>query len=110
MYISMDAGMQRELQFCGTAIMYCYFALYTTCNFRILPFVKEDDMRCTGLLEIADANGIIILFPQAELGFLSLSGLGTCWDFVGYSGVNYGKRRCVQVILISLLFYVIYKV
>lgn len=57
---------------------------------------------CTGYLEIADANDLILLFPQAQGlddGYQNPDG---CWDWWGYTSVDpaqpdYYKRSAVQI-------------
>lgn len=46
--------------------------------------------RTTGYNELADANNIIVLYPQAQVsnGFFSAYNPKGCWDFWGYSSFN----------------------
>jgi len=47
----------------------------------------------TGYLEWAGANNIVILFPQAKANTFNPKG---CWDFWGYTGVDYASNLGVQ--------------
>ena len=46
--------------------------------------------RTAGYNELADANNIIVLYPQAQVsnGFFSAFNPKGCWDFWGYSSFN----------------------
>ena len=46
----------------------------------------------TGYLEWAAANNIIMLFPQVKANDLNPKG---CWDFWGYTGVDYASKLAV---------------
>jgi poly(3-hydroxybutyrate) depolymerase len=41
----------------------------------------------SGFLQVAEKNGIIIVFPQAKK---TKENPYTCWDIYGYTGPNYG--------------------
>ena len=47
----------------------------------------------TGYLEWAASNDLIILFPQVKANDLKPKG---CWDFWGYTGVDYASNLAVQ--------------
>lgn len=47
----------------------------------------------TGYLEWAAANDIVVVFPQAKANDLNPKG---CWDFWGYTGVDYASSLAVQ--------------
>ncbi len=50
-----------------------------------------------GFNEWAEANGIVVLYPQAKASKLApMNPLG-CWDWWGYSGENYATREGVQI-------------
>ncbi|CAL8091462.1 unnamed protein product [Orchesella dallaii] len=52
---------------------------------------------CSGYLEVAAANNIIVLFPQAAIQLSDPYSYLGCWDFVGYTGELYGTKRGSQV-------------
>jgi poly(3-hydroxybutyrate) depolymerase len=49
----------------------------------------------TGFAELADANGIVVLFPQAK----AISGINPegCWDWWGYTGLDYLGKDAPQI-------------
>merc|ERR1711871_1095778 len=48
----------------------------------------------TGLNQWADANGIIILYPQTKPNLLNPKG---CWDWWGYTGTGYASKLAPQM-------------
>eukprot|EP00026_Physarum_polycephalum_P014569 Phypoly_transcript_15100.p1 GENE.Phypoly_transcript_15100~~Phypoly_transcript_15100.p1 ORF type:complete len:289 (+),score=22.61 Phypoly_transcript_15100:1-867(+) len=48
----------------------------------------------TGLNGWAEANGIIVLYPQAMATLVNPQG---CWDWWGYTGLNYATKYAAQV-------------
>lgn len=48
----------------------------------------------TGLNAYADANGLVVLYPQVEKSALNPFG---CWDWWGYSGSNYLSKEGPQL-------------
>ena len=44
-------------------------------------------MRNVGLLEVAEVNNIVTLFPQ----LIDRSGTRGCWDVEGYDGDDFGR-------------------
>lgn len=52
--------------------------------------------RRAGYLEVAEANDIVLLFPQVKATTEPLNPLG-CWDWWGYEGVDYATQRGPQV-------------
>jgi poly(3-hydroxybutyrate) depolymerase len=59
-------------------------------------FVGDRFVRRTGYLEAAEANRIVLLFPQIEPGFQPLNPYG-CWDWWGYEGDDYALRSGAQL-------------
>jgi poly(3-hydroxybutyrate) depolymerase len=58
-------------------------------------------VRHAGYAQAADANRIVVLFPQAvSIPFLNPDG---CWDWWGYTDANYATRRGVQVAAIRAM-------
>ncbi|HEY5801631.1 MAG TPA: PHB depolymerase family esterase [Burkholderiaceae bacterium] len=49
-----------------------------------------------GYNELADSNGIVVLYPQAKRSVLPLNPYG-CWDYWGYSGADFTSRRAPQL-------------
>lgn len=52
--------------------------------------------RRAGYLEVAEANRIVVLFPQVKPTMQPLNPLG-CWDWWGYEGADYATKRGRQV-------------
>jgi len=59
-------------------------------------FVGDAFMRRSGYLEVAEANRIVLLFPQIEKSFQPLNAYG-CWDWWGYEGDEYATREGPQI-------------
>ena len=59
-------------------------------------FVGDAFVRRSGYLEVAEANRIVLLFPQIEKSFQPLNAYG-CWDWWGYEGEDYATRNGRQV-------------
>ena len=70
-------------------------------------FVGDAFVRRAGYLEVAEANRIVLLFPQVEKSLQPLNALG-CWDWWGYEGADYATRdgrqvRAVRAMIADLL-------
>lgn len=52
--------------------------------------------RRAGYLEVAEANRIVVLFPQVKPTMQPLNPLG-CWDWWGYEGTDYVTKRGRQI-------------
>ena len=70
-------------------------------------FVGDAFVRRGGYLEVAEANRIVLLFPQVETSFQPLNPNG-CWDWWGYEGEDYATRggpqvRAVRAMIADLL-------
>jgi poly(3-hydroxybutyrate) depolymerase len=70
-------------------------------------FVGDAFVRRAGFLAVAEANRIVVLFPQAEKSLEPLNPLG-CWDWWGYEGADYATRdgrqvRAVRAMVADLL-------
>jgi len=59
-------------------------------------FVGDVFVRGSGYLEAAEANRVVLLFPQLEPSFQPLNPNG-CWDWWGYEGEDYATQRGPQV-------------
>jgi poly(3-hydroxybutyrate) depolymerase len=59
-------------------------------------FVGDQFVRLAGYLETAEANRLVLLFPQVEPSFQPLNPNG-CWDWWGYEGEAYATRAGPQV-------------
>jgi poly(3-hydroxybutyrate) depolymerase len=59
-------------------------------------FVGEDFMRRAGYLRVAQANDIVVLFPQIRPTTAPLNPLG-CWDWWGYEDEHYATQRGRQI-------------
>jgi poly(3-hydroxybutyrate) depolymerase len=57
--------------------------------------VGDDFIKESGYAEIADANRLIILFPQAK----AITGINPqgCWDWWGYTGLDYLGKDAPQI-------------
>jgi len=53
-------------------------------------------VRRAGYLQVAEANRIVLLFPQIEPSMQPLNPMG-CWDWWGYEGEQYATRDGQQV-------------
>lgn len=70
-------------------------------------FVGDAFVRRSGYLPVAEANAIVLLFPQVEPSFQPLNPMG-CWDWWGYEGSDYATRsgpqlRAVRAMVADLL-------
>jgi poly(3-hydroxybutyrate) depolymerase len=70
-------------------------------------FVGDAFVRGAGYLEVAEANRIVLLFPQVEKSLQPLNAFG-CWDWWGYEGAEYATRdggqvRAVRAMIADLL-------
>jgi len=59
-------------------------------------FVGDAFVRRGGYLEVAEANRMVLLFPQVEKSLQPLNAYG-CWDWWGYEGEDYATRNGRQV-------------
>lgn len=70
-------------------------------------FVGDAFVRRSGYLPLAEANRIVLLFPQIEKSLQPLNPLG-CWDWWGYEGEDYATKdgrqlRAVRAMVADLL-------
>jgi poly(3-hydroxybutyrate) depolymerase len=70
-------------------------------------FVGDAFVRRAGYLEVAEANRIVLLFPQIDKSLQPLNAFG-CWDWWGYEGEDYATRdgrqiRAVRAMIADLL-------
>lgn len=70
-----------------------------------VSFIGEEYIRTTGYARWAEANRIVVLFPQAmatEAGvFETAYNPKGCWDWWGYSGEDYAARTGPQIAAIA---------
>jgi poly(3-hydroxybutyrate) depolymerase len=59
---------------------------------RSASFAKE-----TGYNRWADANRIVVLYPQAAKSWFWPFNPWGCWDWWGYSGADYATRNAAQL-------------
>jgi len=59
-------------------------------------FVGDVFVRSSGYLETAEANRVVLLFPQVEASYQPLNPNG-CWDWWGYEGDEYATQAGPQV-------------
>ena len=50
-----------------------------------------------GMNEWAESNKVIIIYPQTTSGTMNPEG---CWDFVGYTGINYYSQSAPQILAV----------
>jgi poly(3-hydroxybutyrate) depolymerase len=62
-----------------------------------IDFVGRSFARQAGYNRWADANRIVVLYPQAEKSLVLPLNPGGCWDWWGYSGANYAARSAAQL-------------
>lgn len=65
---------------------------------QTLEFVGMDFIKYSGYLEVAEPNGIIILFPQATSTPTNPNG---CWDWWGYTGTTYASNIGIQMLTVK---------
>jgi poly(3-hydroxybutyrate) depolymerase len=59
-------------------------------------FVADGFVRRSGYLPLAEANRIVLLFPQVEPSTMPLNPMG-CWDWWGYEGADFATRNGRQI-------------
>jgi hypothetical protein len=62
-----------------------------------IDFVGRSFARHAGYNRWADANRIVVLYPQASRRRVWPLNPGGCWDWWGYSGANYASRDAIQL-------------
>jgi hypothetical protein len=62
-----------------------------------IGFVGRSFARQAGYNRWADANRIVVLYPQAARSRVWPLNPGGCWDWWGYSGANYASRDAAQL-------------
>jgi Esterase PHB depolymerase len=60
-------------------------------------FVGDEFVRHAGYNRWADANRIVVLYPQVARSFFWPFNPRGCWDWWGYSGVDYATRNGAQI-------------
>jgi len=63
---------------------------------QTLADVDDDFVTKTGINEIAEANNIIVLYPQAKKSMITPSNPQGCWDWWGYSDSFLDKTKYVS--------------
>jgi len=82
----------------------CAAGAQTRCRLHVVfhgckqgvSFVGDAFIRRSGYLEAAEANRVVLLFPQVEPTYQPLNAYG-CWDWWGYEGEDYATRDGPQV-------------
>jgi poly(3-hydroxybutyrate) depolymerase len=62
-----------------------------------IGFIGRSFARQAGYNRWADANRIVVLYPQAGKSAVWPLNPGGCWDWWGYSGANYASRDALQM-------------
>jgi hypothetical protein len=57
-----------------------------------VDLIGEDYVRRTGYARWADTNRLVLLFPQT-----SRDAINACWDWWGYTGVDYARKSAPQM-------------
>jgi len=57
----------------------------------------------TGFNSWAEANNIIVIYPQAVKSFFMPSNPNGCWDWWGYINGNYATNKGVQMVMVHNL-------
>lgn len=66
-------------------------------------YIQDQYVTNSGLNEWAEANGIVVLYPQvASSGFTNPYG---CWDWFGYTNSDYVNKNGPQIIAIQKMIY-----
>jgi len=65
---------------------------------QTIGFVKDTFYTQSGYNEWAEANNIIILYPQAHTNIANPQG---CWDWWGYTGADYATKLGIQMATIN---------
>ena len=60
--------------------------------------VGTEFMELSGYLPWAEANDIVLLFPQVAKSLVAPLNPHGCWDWWGYTGDNYAKRNGKQML------------
>ncbi len=66
-------------------------------------FIGEAFVRHTGLNAWAEANGLVVLYPQVRPSRLRPLNPQGCWDWWGYSGANYVERGAAQIAAVAAM-------
>ncbi len=66
-----------------------------------VEFVGDVFARHSGFNEWAEANNIIVVYPQADKNTLNPNG---CWDWWGYTGTAYASRVGTQTLALHNMF------
>ena len=65
--------------------------MYNMMILHVRGFLGDTFARTSGYNEVAEANHIVILYPQAaSQPPVNFNG---CWDWTGYTGSNYGRWK-----------------
>jgi poly(3-hydroxybutyrate) depolymerase len=56
--------------------------------------IGDDFVRKSGFAELADTNRLVLLFPQIEASTINPKG---CWDWWGYTGLDYLGKDAPQI-------------
>lgn len=60
-------------------------------------------IKCSGYIEMADANNMIVLFPQVKQSRVDTITLFQCWDLHGYTGPLFGTVKYLEITLHYLM-------
>ena len=63
--------------------------------------VGTDFIEQSGYLPWAEANGIVLAFPQVEKSLMAPMNPHGCWDWWGYTGDDYARRSGKQMAVVA---------
>ncbi|WP_412473354.1 hypothetical protein [Halobacteriovorax sp. YZS-1-1] len=66
-----------------------------------LDDIGTDYIDKSGFIEASEELGLVVLFPQAKKSLSDFQNPNSCWDWWGYSGMDYSVRTGQQVRIIT---------
>lgn len=72
------------------------------CN-QMVSAIGQDFVMHTGYNEIAEANNIIVVYPQTVASYYPVNNPEGCYDWWGYTGVGYATRDGPQIAFVQNL-------
>lgn len=94
-----EEGMAYAPQACRTAAGCAVHIVFHGCK-QSLNAVGDRFVKGSGYARWAEANRLVLLFPQATAGALNPNG---CWDWWGYTGPQFLERDAPQIRAVRLM-------
>lgn len=91
-----DRGLVFVPKGCATGALCRLHVAFHGCE-QGIGFVGRDFARDAGYNRWADANRIVVLYPQVAKSLFWPFNPKGCWDWWGYSGANYTSREGLQL-------------